>query len=142
MDIDLAALPDDVEALQQLVRSLAAERTSLSEAQAEIERLNLIIKQLQRHQFGRRAEGLDHNQLHLGFEDLEVDLARVEARLPPVNTKPDKPEGERPSLPAHLQREDVRLDVEDPACPCCGGVLHLIGETVSERLDHVSLSQT
>jgi transposase len=30
MNIDLAALPDDVEALQRLVRSLAAERASLS----------------------------------------------------------------------------------------------------------------
>ena len=62
MNIDLAALPDDVGALQQLVRSLAAERTSLREAKAEIERLNLIIKQLQRHQFGRRAERLDNDQ--------------------------------------------------------------------------------
>ena len=71
MDFDLAALPDDVRALQQLVRSLAAERTLLREAKAEIERLNLIIKQLQRKQFGRRAEGLDSDQLHLGFEDLD-----------------------------------------------------------------------
>ena len=44
MNIDLAALPDDVETLQRLVRSLAAERTALTEAQAEIERLQLIIK--------------------------------------------------------------------------------------------------
>ncbi len=34
MNFDLAALPDDVGALQQLVRSLAAERTSLREAKA------------------------------------------------------------------------------------------------------------
>ena len=82
MNIDLAALPDDVETLQRLVRSLAAERTSLSEAKAEIERLNLIIKKLQRSQFGRRAERLDGDQLQLGLEDLNADLARVEARLP------------------------------------------------------------
>ena len=48
MNIDLAALPDDVETLQRLVRAFAAERTSLREANAEIERLNLIIKKLQR----------------------------------------------------------------------------------------------
>ena len=48
-----------METLQKLVRSLAAERASLSEAQAEIERLHLIIKKLQRSQFGRRAERLD-----------------------------------------------------------------------------------
>ena len=137
MDIDLAALPDDVETLQRLVRSLAAERTGLSEAQAEIERLHLIIKKLQRSQFGRRAERLDDDQLQLGFEDLEVELARTETRLPAVKAKAARPASQRPSLPAHLPREDVRFDVESQACPCCGGPLHMIGETVSEMLDHV-----
>jgi transposase len=87
MDIDLAVLPDDVEKLQQIVRSLAAERASLSAAQAEIERLRLIIKKLQRSQFGRRAEQLDDNQLQLGFEDLNADLARAETRLPPAKVR-------------------------------------------------------
>jgi transposase len=139
MDIDLSALPDDVETLQNLVRSLAAERTALSDAQAEIERLNLIIKKLQRSQFGRRAERIDDEQLQLGLEDLNTDLARVEASLPfpPVETETPKAQCERPSLPAHLAREHVHLDVEHEACPCCGGPLHPIGETVSEMLDHV-----
>ena len=82
MDIDLAALPDDVETLQRMVRTLAAERAALSEAQAEIERLRLIVQKLQRSQFGRRAERLDDDQLQFGFEDLEADIARAEARLP------------------------------------------------------------
>ena len=56
MDIDLAALPDDVETLRRLVRTHAAERTALSDAQAEIERLRLIVQKLQR---SRRAERLD-----------------------------------------------------------------------------------
>ncbi len=139
MDIDLAALPDDVETLQKLVRSLAAERTSLSEAKAEIERLNFIIKKFQHSQFGRRAERLDDDQLQLGFEDLNVDLARTEARLLPSSTtsKTTKTQSERPSLPAHLLREDVRLDIDHQTCTCCGGNLHLIGETTSEMLDHV-----
>jgi transposase len=138
MNIDLAALPDDVETLQRLVRSLAAERVTLTEAQAEIERLHLIIKKLQRSQFGRRAERLDDDQLKLGLEDLTVDLARTEARLPSgEKASSPKPPDDRSSLPAHLAREDVRLDLEHQACPCCGGELHLIGETVSEMLDHV-----
>src|ERR1700757_4507471 len=74
MDIDLAALPDDVDTLQQMVRTLAAERAGLAEAQAEIERLRLIIRKLQRNQFGRRAESLDDDQLRLGFDDLEGPL--------------------------------------------------------------------
>jgi transposase len=65
MDIDLATLPDDVATLQEMVRTLAAERPTLSDAQAEIERLRLIIRKLQRSQFGQRAERLDDDQLQL-----------------------------------------------------------------------------
>jgi hypothetical protein len=139
MDIDLAALPDDVETLQRIVRTLAAERATLSEAQAEIERLRLIVQKLQRSQFGRRAERLDADQLQFGFEDLEGDLARAEAKLPSAagNTSKSNSQLDRPSLPAHLPREDMRLDIEHQACPCCGSQLHVIGETISEMLDHV-----
>src|SRR5712672_116400 len=98
MNIDLAALPEDVETLQRLVRALAAERTSLREANAEIERLNLIIKKLQRSQFGRRAERLDDDQLQLGFDDLNADIARIEATLPPAAAKASRVRAERPSL--------------------------------------------
>jgi transposase len=42
MNIDLAALPDDVETLQRMVRTLATERANLTEAQAEIERLRVV----------------------------------------------------------------------------------------------------
>lgn len=140
MDIDLAALPHDVETLHDIVRTLAAERDALAEAQAEIARLTLIVGKLQRHQFGRRAERLDDDQMQLAFEDLSADIARVEAKLPvesPAKTSVREPRGERPSLAAHLPREDVRLDIEHDCCPGCGGVLHAIGETVSEMLDHV-----
>jgi transposase len=137
MDIDLAALPDDVETLRRMVRTLAAERTSLSEAQAEIEWLRFIVQKLQRSQFGRRAELLDDDQLRFGFEDLETDIARAEATLPSITAKTPRMRTDRSSLPAHLPREDVRLDLEHQDCPCCGGELHVIGETVSEMLDHV-----
>jgi transposase len=137
MNVDLAALPDDVETLQRMVRTLAAERANLSEAQAEIERLRLIVQKLQRSLFGRRAERLDDDQLQLSFDDLSADIARVEVTLPPATAKAPRPRADRPSLPAHLPREELRLDLEQQACPCCGGGLHVIGETVSEMLDHV-----
>ena len=137
MDIDLADLPDNVETLQRMVRMLATERANLTEAQAEIERLRLIVQKLQRSQFGRRAERLDHDQLQFGFEDLHADIARVEATLPSTTVKTPRSRPDRPSLPEHLPREDMRLDLEHQTCPCCGGELHVIGETVSEMLDHV-----
>ena len=139
MDIDLAALPDDVEMLRAMVRSLAAERTAFCEARSEIERLRLIVQKLQRSQFGRRAERLDADQMQFGFEDLEADLARAEAKLPSPAQKPSgsKPADHRLSLPSHLPREDRRLDIEHRTCPGCGRELHRIGETVSEMLDYV-----
>src|SRR6266436_8385656 len=87
MDINLADLPDNVETLQRMVRTLAAERANLTEAQAEIERLRLIVQKLQRSQFGRRAELLDDEQLQLSFEYLNADIARVEATLPSEKVK-------------------------------------------------------
>jgi transposase len=139
MNFDLAALPDDVATLQQMVRTLAVDRAALTQAQAEIERLRLIVQKLQRSQFGRRAERLDNDQLQFGFEDLEADIARVEAKLAPEGASATRPSSrtDRPSLPGHLSRQDIRLDLEHQACPCCGGALHMIGETVSEVLDHV-----
>src|SRR5258707_10673776 len=34
-------------------------------------------------------------------------------------------------------REDVAIDIDERVCPCCGGALHNISETVSEMLDFV-----
>jgi transposase len=139
MDIDLAALPDDVETLHRMVRSLAVERTALAAAKSEIERLRLIVQKLQRNQFGRRAERLDNDQLQFGFEDLEVDLARVEAKLPPSEERPSisASQDDHLRLPPHLERDDRRINIEQETCTCCGGPLHFIGESVSEMLDHV-----
>ena len=143
MDIDLAALPSDVDTLQQLVRDLAAQvaddRSELAQAQAEIERLKLIIRRFQRAQFGRRSERMDGDQLALGLEDLDADIARLQARHPAasVHDVSSQPASHRQGLPDHLPREDVAIDIDERVCPCCGGALHLIGETVSEMLDFV-----
>jgi transposase len=111
--------------------------------QAEIEKLRLLIRQLQRGQFGRRSERLDPDQLQLGLEDLEQTAAAAEAaqeELAARNSTPRAPRVRRRnlgSLPAHLPRIEVLVDLEDKSCPCCGGALHVIGEDTSEMLDIV-----
>jgi transposase len=78
VNIDLAALPSDADTLHQLVRDLAAQvaddRSELAQAQAEIERLKLIIRRFQRAQFGRRSERIDGDQLALGLEDVATPI--------------------------------------------------------------------
>ncbi|HEY6254730.1 MAG TPA: IS66 family transposase [Xanthobacteraceae bacterium] len=133
MNLDLENLPSDTALLHDLVRDMAA---AVAQQNGEIERLNLIIQKLQRAQFGRRSERLDPDQLTLGLEDVETDRAHAEAaREPSAKPKDSKPR--RKPLPDHLPREEVVLDTPAEACPCCGGALHSIGESVSEMLDWV-----
>jgi len=133
MQLDLDNLPSDTTLLHRLVRDMAA---VVERRDGEIERLQLIIRQLQRAQYGRRSERLDPDQLALGLEDVESDLAHAEAQREP-EPKPKDAKPRRKPLPDHLPREDVVLDAVADACPCCGGALHSIGESVSEMLDWV-----
>ena len=98
----------------------------------EIERLQSIIKKLQRAQFGRRSERLDADQLALALEDLDGDIARVQESRPIIATEALEARSRRKPLPDHLPREDVRLDISADLCGCCGSALHAIGESVSE----------
>ena len=73
MQIDLAALPDDPDVLQRMLREV------VPELQAENEKLWLLIQRLLRHRFGPRSEQLDLDQLQLGLEDEEQGAAEIEA---------------------------------------------------------------
>jgi transposase len=161
----MSLVPNDVprdpdrllQQLQQMTEVIAAQNASflslqakhdavLAErdaAQAEIEKLRLLIRQLQRGQFGRRSERLDPDQLQLGLEDLEQTVAAAEAAKEEaaarngISRAPRVRRRNLGALPAHLPRVEVLVDTEDKACPCCGGSLHLIGEDTSEMLDLV-----
>ena len=142
-----ADLPDDVDALRGLVlehaRALADITDAKSKADARIERLQAIIDAFMRHRFGRKSEQLDPDQFELALEDMEAALAEAEqARDKASPSRSDRPrKTNRGSLPAHLERIEQIIDVEEVdgarACPCCGGGLHQIGEDVAERLDVV-----
>src|SRR4051812_38004498 len=114
----------------------------LLEERAESERLRQIIKALQRHRFGRRAETLPEDQLLLGLEDAEqIEASNDAAKESAAPAKREKRAASRRmnrgSLPAHLPRVEMVVDIEDHTYPCCKGTLHRIGEDKSERLDIV-----
>lgn len=82
------------------------------------------------------------DQLLLGLEEAEqveaegfaaedtADPAKREARASKRRTN-------RGALPAHLPRIEQVIDIPDKICPCCKGMLHVMGEHRSERLDIV-----
>lgn len=142
-----ADLPEDVAALRAFAleqsRKLAEVMAAKGEADAEIERLQLIVDAFMRHQFGARSEQLDPDQLQLGLEDVETALGQARAARDAATgqSRSDRPrKANRGSLPAHLERIEQVVDIEDKACPCCGGALHQIGEDIAERLDVVPIT--
>src|SRR4249920_2314086 len=144
MPID--ALPDDLDVLRALVSCLSSERDAAIEecrrVREQNDRLHHLLRQLQRAQFGRRSERLDHEQMQLALEDIETTIAEQDAQEDKKDTAETPADAQRKkrcvnrgSLPAHLPRIHVTLAPEIAACPCCHGVMHVIGEDTAERLD-------
>src|SRR6202451_3054358 len=115
------ALPDDPGLLKAM---LLAER-------AESERLRQIIRELQRHRFGRRAESLPEEQLQFALEEAEqIEAAGLAQSENPSERKARaaKRRTNRGALPLHLPRIETVIDVSSTTCPGCSGTLHRIGE--------------
>ena len=132
MTTAIEMLPNDPNELKAM---LVAERI-------RNERLVQIIKELQRHRFGRRAETLPEDQMLLALEEVEQTeagaAAETEVKSAAEREKATrKRRTNRGALPAHLPRIEIVVDIEDKACPCCKGLLHRIGEDLSERLNIV-----
>ena len=99
-------------------------RTECDTANAEVEKLQLIIKQLTRSRYGAPSEKLDPDQLQLGLEEVEQSLGATQAGVdcePPTAKKATgerkPPQRNRGALPAHLPRVEIVIDVEDKRCP-------------------------
>jgi transposase len=127
-----------------MLLSGAARMAAESEAKFRallIEKLKYTIAKLRHDKFGQSSErGAILEQLELSLAALEEDasaaetaaqMAAAQAKIEVRSFERRKP-ARRP-LPEHLPRE--RIVYPAPAsCPCCGGVLHKIGEDVTETL--------
>ena len=138
-------LPDDIEtlraalAIEQLARREAEARASGAEAM--VAHLKLLIARLKHDRFGASSERgrklLD--QMELQLEELETTAAEDGVALgPDPDGTPVRPairrKPVRGPLPAHLPRE--RMVIPGPTeCPCCGGQLVKLGESITETLE-------
>src|SRR4051794_32138906 len=145
--IEMEAL---VERQRAALNALDAERDhfkgAFEEADTERQRLELVVRQLVRAQFGRKSERLDPEQFQLSLENVEQEIAAIKAARQDAEESEENRRPRRASarrnlghLPAHLERDEVVIEPEDRSCPCCGGALHQIGVEETERLDAVPL---
>jgi hypothetical protein len=146
--IEIAAV---VETLSKEKTALTFERdAAFSQRDAalqENEKLLLLLSQFKRMLFGRRSEKVDPDQLTLlpsegegaGDAANENDAPEQGDDKRAALGKVSRPSANRNRgrLPPHLPRIDIVIDIEDKSCPCCGGQMHKIGETVKEVLDVV-----
>jgi transposase len=150
------SLPDDVATLKAMVLAthtawLEAEakaRNAEAEVRArelEIEQMKFTIAKLRHERFGQSSErSAVLEQLELQLADMEENAAQAEAAAQLAATAAaaskiavtafERRKPARRPLPQHLPRE--RIVYPSPsACPCCGGVLHKLGEDVTETLE-------
>ena len=136
MDIDLANLPKDTEALQALVRQLSG---AVKSQGLKIAQLEARIAKLKRMQFGQSSEKIarEIEQLELELDELHEDEGVLATDRPAaVQAILEKP-ARRP-LPEHLPRQEA---VHEPSCTCpnCGGAMRRLGEDVTEVLECIIL---
>jgi transposase len=140
-------IPSDIEALRA---ALAAEQQARREAEARasgaeamVAHLKLLIAKMKRDRFGASAERgrklLD--QLEMQLEELETAATEDEVAADTASDKTTvrpftRAKPVRGPLPAHLPRERVVLP-SPTACPCCGGKLAKLGETITETLESI-----
>ena len=77
VQIDLAALPDEPDVLQRMLREV------VPELQAKNEKLWLLIQRLLRHRYGPSSEKHDLDQLQLVPEDAEQPLPKARRQQMP-----------------------------------------------------------
>jgi transposase len=137
------------ETIAALTAALAAEREARQQAEARasgaealVAYYKLQIAKLRREQYGQSSERgrklLD--QLELQLEEAMASAAEDEIAAAPTGSTTVHPftrkKPVRAPFPAHLPRE--RVVIPGPtACPCCGGRLAKLGETITETLEVV-----
>ena len=115
-------------------------RATLAQKDTLISALQHQLLVLRRRQFGRSSEQVDKqiHQIELQLEELEIQAAETPEIASPSPTEKRTPK-RRVALPAHLPRDERRVEATT-SCPDCHGELRHIGDDVSEVLDVVPAS--
>jgi transposase len=134
------ALPTELAAAHAMI---LAERAARIAAEAEVERLKLLLALARREQYGQSSERGRRlvEQLELQLEELDETVAAAHAAAelaaPAVEVRgfQRRLPARRP-LPENLPRRRIVYPAPE-ACPGCGGGLRKLGEDVTESLERI-----
>jgi transposase len=143
-EVEAKAVQAEAKAVEAEAKARSAE-AEVRVRELEIEQMKFTIARLRHERFGQSSERRAVlEQLELQLADMEEDASQAEAAAQlaaaaaanaKITVAPfERRRPARRPLPAHLPRE--RIVYPSPsACPCCGGVLHKLGEDVTETLE-------
>lgn len=149
MDIALLTTTNDIEQLRAM--ALAMVQKVVDEKNAELlakdQRISLLEEALllarQQH-FGKKCETLTSMQRSLFEEDVDADIAAIEANLKAQlsqNADEKKSPSSRPvrkPLPASLERVTRVIEPESTdCCPDCQSSLRHFRDEISEKLEYI-----
>jgi transposase len=148
MTLAIDQLPNDVALLKQFIVDRDAEIECLkAERQAAIEAaVKAAVAAILRRYYGPRSETFDPRQLLLfgqRIETLPLDEQSIaeEAGEPLVTRRiKNRHQHGRQQLPEFLERIEIEHDLDDKACPACGGERSRIGAEISEQLEYFPAS--
>jgi transposase len=136
----MAALVEQVR--QEAAAQLQAHAAEIAQKDFKIQALTHELAYYKRIRFGQKTEALAGLQRDLFREEVEADLAAIEAELEslkatprPTVAVPRSPRTGRQPLPDHLPRIEHRHEPESCACGQCGGKLTHIRDDITEQLD-------
>jgi transposase len=132
---DETPLPDDVAALQAMIRELLATNRAQRQDLANLQtRVDLLLRRL----YGPRAERLDPNQPLL-FAAQPPPTSVTDTEPAPAQGTPRQRKGHgRQKLPTHLSRQRIvhELTEAERLCPCCQRPRQAVSSQTSEQLDY------
>ena len=137
-DLDRLNLEELQAMLRDQHRQLVDKDAQLVAHVIEIETMKLEILKLRRMQFGHKSEKRERaiEQLEFWVEELEATEAQLAQVLPAqVAAARDRAPKRRREFPAYLPREDNLIELQQSACPDCGGTLKHLSDDVSEMLE-------
>lgn len=141
-----ADLPDDIEALKQLIATreaeLAVAKAGLVANTLEAEKLKFELARLKRMSFGQSSERVAQEiaQLELRLEEIETAAADTALQPPAADLSVSEAPSNKPrrALPEHLPRVTQMHEPASRTCPRCGSDrMRKVGEDITEILEYV-----
>lgn len=152
MDIALLTTTNDIEQLRAMALAMVQKvvdenRQKNTELLAKDQRISLLEEALmlaRQQRFGKKCETLTSMQRSLFDEDVDADIAAIEANLKvqlPRNADEKQSPSSRPvrkPLPANLERVTRVIEpVSTGCCPGCKGELRHFRDESCEKLEYI-----